>query len=92
MAANLPGSVTIRWGARCAAGPLDIEDRERTDPSGLVVRERVRVLRIPTRQLAGIDRGALVDVTDEDDLTTTYKVREVSLADDGRVKDLVLVP
>lgn len=90
MAADVPGAVTARWSGFTACGPLSIEDREATDTSGLLIRERVTVLRVATQELPNIQRGATLVVTDDEGVVTSHRVREVQLADDGRVKDVLL--
>jgi hypothetical protein len=84
-----PNAVPVTWQGLSSCGPLDEEDREGVDGSGVFVRERVMVLRVPTTHLEDIARGDEVKVTRRG-VQTTYRVREVSLEDDGEVKALSL--
>lgn len=84
-----PNAVAVAWGAHTSHGPLDEQDVNGTDASGLLVRERVMRLRIPTIHLEDVARGDTVTVTRRG-VDTSYRVREVELEDDGAVKALVL--
>lgn len=84
-----PNAVDVTWGGLTSRGPLDEADLEGTDQSGLLVRERVMRLRVPTTHLEDIARGETVAVTRRG-VRTSYRVREVELEDDGELKSLVL--
>jgi hypothetical protein len=87
---HAPNAVDVRWGLLSSRGPLDLEDRETLDPSGLVVRERVTVLRVPATHLEDITRNGTVTVTNARAISTVYRVREVESEADGEVKVLTL--
>lgn len=84
-----PNAVPVSWHGFTSCGPLDEEDREGVDGSGVLVRERVLLLRVPTTHLEDIGRNDEVKVTRRG-VQTTYRVREVILEDDGEVKALSL--
>ena len=86
-----PNAVDVRWGSVDTRGPLDDQTQEGTDTSGLLVRERVRLLRVPTCHVEDIARNESLRVTKRG-VHTTYRVREVMLEDDGEVTVLSLVP
>lgn len=84
-----PNAVDVSWGSHTSRGPLDEQDLSGTDTSGMLVRERVMRLRVPTIHLDGVARDDTVSVTRRG-VATSYRVREVELEDDGEVKALVL--
>ena len=84
-----PNAVLVQWQGLISWGPLDEADREGVDGSGVFVRERVLLLRIPVTHLGDVARGDEIEVTRRG-VRITYRVREVSLEDDGEVKALVL--
>lgn len=84
-----PNAVDVLWGQITSRGPLDLEDRQEQDESGLLVRVRVMILRVPTTHLDGIARSDVVTVTKRG-IQTVYRVREVELADDGDLMELTL--
>lgn len=84
-----PNAVTVTWGSHTSCGPLDEQDITGQDGSGVLVKERIMRLRVPTIHLEDIARGDTVSVTRRG-VATSYRVREVELEDDGEVKALVL--
>lgn len=84
-----PNAVPVAWGSYTTYGPLDEEDVTTPDTSGVLVRERVTMLRVPVTHLPNIARGDTVKVTRRS-VATTYRVREVLLEGDGEVKALSL--
>lgn len=82
-----PNAVTVRWGPITTVGPLEVSDVQGADSSGLLVRERRATLRLPFAHVSGIARGDTITTT-KAGVTTTYRVREVALADDGDVVDV----
>jgi hypothetical protein len=82
--------VTGRHGSASTIGAYDVEDRLTDDASGLTVRERVIMWRVPAHQLPHVTRGSTV-VLSLEGAQVSYRVREVELANGGSIAELTLV-
>ena len=80
-----PNAKTITVGSVSAVGPVQEEDRVLQDASGADTLRRVTVAVVPTAVIGTVARHATALVG-----TTTYTVRDVQLASDGELTELVL--
>lgn len=80
-----PNAKTITVGSVTAVGPVQEEDRVLQDASGADTLRRVTVAVVPTAVIGTVARHATALVG-----TTTYTVRDVQLASDGELTELVL--
>lgn len=80
-----PNAKTITIGAVSAVGPIQQDDRVLQDASGADTLRRVTVAIVPTAVIGTVARHATARVGD-----TRYTVRDVQLASDGELTELVL--
>jgi len=80
-----PNAQTLAIGSVRVIGPIQQEDRVLQDASGAETLRRVTVAIVPTLELGTVARHTLVTVG-----TTTYTIRDVQLASDGLLTELVL--
>jgi len=80
-----PNAQTITIGSVSAIGPIQQDDRVLQDASGADTLRRVTVATVPTAVIGVVARHATARVG-----TTTYTVRDVQLASDGELTELVL--
>lgn len=82
-----PNAQPIVVGAITATGPVTQEDRVLQDASGAETLIRATVAQVPTATFvdAPITRHSTVTIG-----TTSYRVRDVRLVDDGAVTEVVL--
>ena len=82
-----PNAQTIRIGGVTVMGPVQQEDRVMTDASGAETLRRVTVATVPT---AAFTDDPIARHTTAMVGTTTYRIRDVQLASDGELTELVL--
>lgn len=82
-----PNAQAIKIGGITVMGPVQQEDRVVSDASGAETLRRVTIAVVPTAAFADdpLSRHTTAVVG-----TTTYRIRDVQLASDGEITELVL--
>lgn len=83
--------ISGRHGSDTTVGSLEMDDRMTDDGGGMLVRERVRVWRVPAHQLPNVARNSTVVLT-VDGSPVNYRVREKEAANGGGIFELTIVP